>query len=64
MTVMAAERHYSVPKVAELLDVDQSTVSRWITSGKLPAVDVGTGRHCYRVPESALIAYLDDRRVR
>lgn len=55
------ERHYRVPKVAILLDVHQSTVKRLIEAGELSAIDVGTGRHSYRIPQSALETFLARR---
>lgn len=60
---MEVERHYKVPKVAVLLDVHQSTVKRLIESGALVAIDVGAGRHSYRIPQSALEHFLERRGV-
>lgn len=52
-------RLVKVRKVAELLDVHRSTVNRMINDGELPAHRVGNGKGVLRVPETAVLAYLD-----
>lgn len=52
-------RLVKVRRVAELLDVHRSTVNRMISDGELPAHRVGNGKGVLRVPEAAVLAYLD-----
>lgn len=60
------EKHGLAPKdIAERLKVSVWTVYRWIESGELEHVDVGTSGHAaYRVTETALAAFLHGRRAR
>lgn len=45
------EKHYSLPRAADLLDVSRRTLSRWIGAGLVKAVRIH-GR--YRIAESEL----------
>lgn len=58
------EPHYSVAKVAELLDVGLDWVYDRIKSGEFSAVvELGTSRPKQRIPASVLNAYLAERTV-
>ena len=57
-----AEMHLSPSDVATRLGVDRSSVFRWINSGQLGPV-VKLGRRTLRIPESALLRFLEQRRV-
>ncbi|MDP9476790.1 MAG: helix-turn-helix domain-containing protein [Actinomycetota bacterium] len=50
------ERHLSLAEVAELMDVSERTVRRWIKAGKLKAYKPGRD---YRIPRSALRAFVE-----
>lgn len=64
MSALVLERLYDVAEVAAHIRRDPSTVRRKIAAGEFPgAFDDGDGRSHYLVPESALIKYLDARRV-
>ncbi len=56
------EEQLSVAKVAELLDVDTSTVWRWISQGKIKQVRK-LGRRITRIPASAINEFLTERTV-
>lgn len=45
------EKHYTLPRAADLLDVSRRTLSRWIQDGRVKAVRIH-GR--YRIAESEL----------
>lgn len=45
---------YSIPELAQKLGVHRATVHRWVRKGLLPAMQVGTGRKIYVLPEEAL----------
>jgi excisionase family DNA binding protein len=58
---MAEERLYKIREVAERLDVASNTVRNAIESGHLSAYLLpGKGRGTYRIPESAIVRYLED----
>ena len=47
--------YYSTKQVAELLSVHPMTVTKWIQSGKLESIKIGTGvRGARRIPASAI----------
>lgn len=50
------ERHLSLSEVAELMEVTERTVRRWIKSGKLKAYKPGRD---YRIPESAVKEFVE-----
>jgi excisionase family DNA binding protein len=51
---------YKVALVAELLDIDESTVYREIKAGRLRALRIGAGRGTYRIPRDAFDAYVKE----
>lgn len=51
------ERHLSLGEVAELMEVTDRTVRRWIKSGKLKAYKPGRD---YRIPESAVREFVEE----
>jgi len=50
------ERHLSLSEVAELMEVAERTVRRWIKSGRLKAYKPGRD---YRIPESAVKEFIE-----
>lgn len=50
-------RMLRVKTVAAMFDVSVSTIYRAITSGKLDAKRIGTGKGAIRIPESALATF-------
>jgi excisionase family DNA binding protein len=55
------EKVYTVDEVAELLEVERSTVSRWCQRGKFPSayMRLGVRKFGWRVPESDVIALME-----
>ena len=49
---MMAERFLTVPEVAEQLRITPETVRRWLRSGRLKGVSLGSDRAGWRIPES------------
>jgi excisionase family DNA binding protein len=58
--VLTEERYHTLGGVAELLQVSERTVHRWIRSGALPAYKPGGD---WRIGESDLESFLESRRV-
>ena len=57
---------WKVRQIAIMCGVSRTTVTTWITSGLLPAVDFapeGSKRHSYRVKTSDLEKFMELRRV-
>jgi excisionase family DNA binding protein len=52
------QKPYRVAEVAELLDIDQSTVYRMIYSGRRAAMRYGPRSGAIRVPVEAVTRYL------
>ncbi len=51
---------YGIPKIAEFLELEESTVRNLIREGQIPAFKLGTGRTCPLVAKkSSLLAWLD-----
>ena len=50
------DRHLSLSEVAELMEVTERTVRRWIKSGRLKAYKPGRD---YRIPESAVKEFIE-----
>jgi excisionase family DNA binding protein len=51
------ERHYTLQDVADRMQVSVRTIQRWISSGKLRAVELPSGKYGkrgVRIPASAL----------
>jgi excisionase family DNA binding protein len=55
---MVDERWFTVEQIAQLLQVHEQTVRRWLREGVLVGRNFG-GRTGYRVRESALQGFLD-----
>ena len=55
----------TVQQVAKGVSVSKDSVLRWIASGELNAIDVGSsrGRKCYRIWKSDLLKFLDRRAI-
>jgi excisionase family DNA binding protein len=51
----------TVKQVAEHLQVGVVTVQRWLRSGKLKGIRLGATRTGWRVPESEVVRYLQER---
>ena len=51
----------TVEQVAELLQVAQETVRRWIRSGELPVLDLGGPKTGYRIRRSELEVFIAAR---
>ena len=49
----------TLDETAELLEVSRSTVKRLISSGELAVVSIGTGRGTPRVPQRAILDYVN-----
>jgi excisionase family DNA binding protein len=47
--------------VAELLSVDTATVYRLVSSGRLPAYQIGSRGHAVRIDEHDLEAFMEER---
>lgn len=62
-TVIEVEHHYSVAKVAEILEVSKPWVYARILSGEFPVVELGDSKAKQRIAASTLQAYLDRRTV-
>lgn len=45
---MASAELLSAPKAAELLQVSDETIRRWAEAGKLPFVELPSGRRVFR----------------
>lgn len=56
------EEHLSPAEVAKRLQVDRTTVFRWIQTGKLRPI-VKLGHRITRVPASVVNAFLEERTV-
>jgi excisionase family DNA binding protein len=56
----AAQRLMTINDVAELLGVSRRTVERWITDGRLPAIQLGGRRAPVRVDAAELRQWLAD----
>lgn len=56
-TDRARTKPYRVAEVAELFDVDTSTVYRLISAGQLKALRIGSGRGALRIPVKSLAEY-------
>lgn len=54
---------FRVKEVAELLDVDTSTVYAEIKANRLSAYRVGEGRGTFRISRSAVKQYADERGI-
>src|SRR5215210_3156260 len=46
------DRYLKVPEVAERLGLEEQTVRRWLRSGKLTGIELGSDAAGWRVPES------------
>jgi excisionase family DNA binding protein len=55
------DRHLSLSEVAGLLGVSERSVRRWIKAGELRAYKPGRD---FRIPESGLRAFMEEREVR
>ena len=51
----------TVKEVAQELRVSERLVTKWITKGELPAIDLGKG---YRIYRSDLDAFIEKRRTK
>lgn len=58
---LQVERHYSVAKVAELLEVSKPWVYARIKSGVFAVVEIGDEKQKQRIPASVLQRYIDSR---
>lgn len=52
-----------IPEAAERLNVSRASVYRWITEGRLPAVQLGGRGAPLRIPEAELGQWLEERRT-
>jgi excisionase family DNA binding protein len=61
--VVEYERFLTVPEAAERLRVMPETVRRWLRSGRLKGVSLGSDRAGWRIPESEVrrLLGLDER---
>jgi len=55
----ADDRLLTVPEVAERLRVTAETVRRWLRSGRLQGVALGSDRAGWRVPESEVARIIE-----
>ena len=53
-------KYYTARQVADILEVHERSISRWIKEGKLPAVRIGNR---YRVSHEDLERFLEERRT-
>lgn len=51
----------SPKQVADLLGVNEETVRRWIRSGDLPVLSLGSARAGYRIRDDDLVAFIRSR---
>ncbi len=51
-------KFYKVAEVADLLEVSHRTVYNWIDWGYLKGIKVGEGKGTIRIPEDALIEFI------
>lgn len=58
---MSRERYRTVKEVADLLQVNEVTVRRWIKDGELRAIDIGKG---WRIGPEDLDAFLEGHATR
>jgi excisionase family DNA binding protein len=60
----ATPQLYSIPAAAKILDVDRTTLYRWIKDGEIPTVQLGHGRGSKtRISDTALAEYIEARTV-
>jgi excisionase family DNA binding protein len=57
---MEGDRMLTTKQVAERLQVKVITVQRWLHAGEMSGINLG-GRSGWRVPESALAAFIHRR---
>jgi len=57
----SGDRMLTVKEVAEELRVSERLVTKWITRGELPAIDLGKG---YRIYRSDLDEFIKKRRTK
>ncbi len=58
-----ATRLYTPDQVAEILQVNISTVKRWLLTGELPGIKIGHGGH-WRIRSDDLAAYVEGKSLR
>jgi excisionase family DNA binding protein len=58
---MSEDRWLTVPQVAEILQVNEETVRRWIRKGELPVLSLGSDRAGYRVSRRMLDDFIAER---
>jgi excisionase family DNA binding protein len=58
---MSREQYQTVKEVADLLQVNEVTVRRWIKDGELRAIDIGKG---WRIGPEDLDAFLEGHATR
>lgn len=58
---MSREQYRTVKEVADLLQVNEVTVRRWIKDGELRAIDIGKG---WRIGPDDLDAFLEGHATR
>jgi len=56
---MEGERLLTVAQVAELLQLNQQTIKRWIAKGKLHGVWLGSDRAGWRIRQSEVQALIE-----
>ena len=59
---LTVEEHLTLEQVAERLNVDKSTVRRWLSRGLIKNVRI-FGHRTKRIPASAVNAFLEARTV-
>jgi excisionase family DNA binding protein len=52
---MKQEKYYSPNEIAEIYNVKEDTVRKWISMGRLKAIKMG---RLWRIPESALLEFI------
>lgn len=58
---MEQQQWLTVQQVADTFAVSTETVRRWIRSGELPVLDLGSAKMGYRIRRSDLDAFIAER---
>ncbi len=58
---MSEDQWMTTAQVAELFQVTEETIRRWIRAGELPVLDLGARKGGYRIKRSDIDAFIRQR---